>query len=96
MSQTPIAPTVAHSNTLAHHIKFLFPPTDFSRSLSVKISESKEFTKVCLVGQAMLVTVALVSKAVTAVCTLCPLLSLLDPTHLWLAFVLDEVGGPLK
>ena len=44
ISQTPIAPTIVHSSILVLCIKFLFPPVDFSRSLSVKTSKSKGFT----------------------------------------------------
>ena len=35
---------IVHSSILVLCIKFLFPPIDFSRSLSVKTSKSKGFT----------------------------------------------------
>lgn len=40
--------------------------------------------------------VALVSEAVIALCAFCRLLSLLDSTHLWLAFVLVYVDDPVE
>lgn len=44
ISQIPTAPTIVHSGILLLYIKFLYPPIDFSRSLSVKTSKSEGFT----------------------------------------------------